>query len=255
MGRTLQAQAVVRGKCASPHFTAARISAYSTKSLFRRLFDEFKRRGWRDPPCEEPLAIREGEKPPAIRAAVPARLGGGGQSPSRRLPSCWGSRFERWIAGCGNHRRVVLPEPGCRNAMKVLVSDTSALVDPERLPTAHVGPGTAATPGRHALAHRLPGAAPDIRPGPPVLLTLEFQATVDRHMAPARGGLHRPAATGPTPRGSLGGAEPGTAPRPCRWWCTPGASGWSAPLSVQALTAPGPEAITPLQPDRRLRAA
>ena len=31
--------------------------------LFRRLFDEFKRRGWRDPPCEEPLAIREGEKP------------------------------------------------------------------------------------------------------------------------------------------------------------------------------------------------
>ena len=33
------------------------------QTLFRRLFDEFKRRGWRDPPCEEPLAIREGEKP------------------------------------------------------------------------------------------------------------------------------------------------------------------------------------------------
>ena len=33
------------------------------QTLFRRLFDEFKRRGWRDPLCEEPLAIREGEKP------------------------------------------------------------------------------------------------------------------------------------------------------------------------------------------------
>ena len=34
-----------------------------SQPLFRRLFDEFKRRGWRDPPYEEPLAIREGEKP------------------------------------------------------------------------------------------------------------------------------------------------------------------------------------------------
>ena len=34
-----------------------------TRPLFRRLFDEFKRRGWRDPPYEEPLAVREGEKP------------------------------------------------------------------------------------------------------------------------------------------------------------------------------------------------
>ena len=33
------------------------------QTLFRRLFDEFKRRGWRDSPYEEPLAIREGEKP------------------------------------------------------------------------------------------------------------------------------------------------------------------------------------------------
>ena len=33
------------------------------QTLFRRLFSEFKRRGWRDPRCEEPLAIREGEKP------------------------------------------------------------------------------------------------------------------------------------------------------------------------------------------------
>ena len=31
--------------------------------LFRRLFDEFKRRGWRDPPYQEPLAVSEGEKP------------------------------------------------------------------------------------------------------------------------------------------------------------------------------------------------
>ena len=32
-------------------------------AFFGRLFDEFKRLGWRDPPYEEPLAIREGEKP------------------------------------------------------------------------------------------------------------------------------------------------------------------------------------------------
>lgn len=34
-----------------------------SQALFGRLFDEFKRLGWRDPPYEEPLAIREGEKP------------------------------------------------------------------------------------------------------------------------------------------------------------------------------------------------
>ena len=34
-----------------------------SQALFGRLFDEFKRLGWRDPPHEEPLASREGEKP------------------------------------------------------------------------------------------------------------------------------------------------------------------------------------------------
>ena len=34
-----------------------------SQSLFRRLFKEFKRRGWRDPPYKEPLAVSEGEKP------------------------------------------------------------------------------------------------------------------------------------------------------------------------------------------------
>ena len=33
------------------------------QTLFRRLFNEFKRRGWRDSPYEEPLAVSEGEKP------------------------------------------------------------------------------------------------------------------------------------------------------------------------------------------------
>ena len=33
------------------------------QTLFRRLFNEFKRRGWCDPPYEEPLAVSEGEKP------------------------------------------------------------------------------------------------------------------------------------------------------------------------------------------------
>ena len=34
-----------------------------SQALFGRLFDEYKRLGWRDPPHEEPLASREGEKP------------------------------------------------------------------------------------------------------------------------------------------------------------------------------------------------
>ena len=34
-----------------------------SQALFGRLFDEYKRLGWRDPPYEEPLASREGEKP------------------------------------------------------------------------------------------------------------------------------------------------------------------------------------------------
>ena len=34
-----------------------------SQALFRRLFDEFKQRGWREPPYEEPFVIREGEKP------------------------------------------------------------------------------------------------------------------------------------------------------------------------------------------------
>ena len=34
-----------------------------SQTLFQRLFNEFKRRGWRDPPYKEPLSISEGEKP------------------------------------------------------------------------------------------------------------------------------------------------------------------------------------------------
>ena len=34
-----------------------------SQTLFRRLFHEFKRRGWRDPPYREPLAVPGGEKP------------------------------------------------------------------------------------------------------------------------------------------------------------------------------------------------
>ena len=36
-----------------------------SNTLFRRLFDEFARRGWRSPPYEEPYAIK-GEKPRRI---------------------------------------------------------------------------------------------------------------------------------------------------------------------------------------------
>ena len=117
----------------------------------------------------------------------------------------------------------------------------------QRLPTAHVGPGLRQ---RHAdmpwhIACRRRAGEP---PRPPVLLTLEFQATVDRHMALRvetytallRQDLLR--------EGHLAGPNR-ELPRVLPVVVHTGRERWNAPLGVRALTAPGPEALAPLQPD------
>ena len=81
-----------------------------------------------------------------------------------------------------------------------------------------------------------------------MLLTLEFQATVDRHMALRvetytallRQDLLR--------EGRLLGPNR-TLPRVLPVVVYTGRERWRAPLSVRALTAPGPEALASLQPD------
>ena len=117
----------------------------------------------------------------------------------------------------------------------------------QRLPTAHVGPGLrqrqADMPWRIACRRR--AGHP---PRPPVLLTLEFQATVDRHMA-LRVEIYTALLRQDLLReGHLVGPNQ-ELPRVLPVVVHTGRERWSAPLSVQALTAPGPEAITPLQPD------
>ena len=81
-----------------------------------------------------------------------------------------------------------------------------------------------------------------------MLLTLEFQATVDRHMALRvetytallRQDLLR--------EGRLAGPNR-ELPRVLPVVVHTGRERWNAPLGVRALTAPGPEAIASLQPD------
>ena len=117
----------------------------------------------------------------------------------------------------------------------------------QRLPTAHVGPGLrrrrADMPWRIACRRR--AGEP---PRPSVLLTLEFQATVDRHMALRvetytallRQDLLREGRL-PDPHREL--------PRVLPVVVHTGRERWNAPLGVRALTAPGPEALAPLQPE------
>ena len=119
----------------------------------------------------------------------------------------------------------------------------------QRLPTAHVGPGLrqrhADMPWRIACRRR---AGHPLRP--PVLLTLEFQATVDRHMA-LRVEIYTALLRQDLLReGHLVGPNR-ELPRVLPVVVHTGRERWSAPLSVRALTAPGPEAITPLQPEAR----
>ena len=118
----------------------------------------------------------------------------------------------------------------------------------KRLPTTHVGPGLRQ---RHAdmpwrIACRPAAGRP---PWPHVLLTLEFQATVDRHMA-LRVETYTALLRQDLLREGRRLAGPNrTLPRVLPVVVYTGRERWNAPLGVRALTAPGPEALAPLQPD------
>ena len=137
-----------------------------------------------------------------------------------------------------------------RALLRLLPKALTAELDPRtlrRLPTTHVGPGLRQ---RHAdmpwrIACRPAAGRP---PWPHVLLTLEFQATVDRHMvlrvetytALLRQDLLR--------EGRFAGPNR-ELPRILPVVVYTGRERWNAPLGVRALTAPGPEALASLQPD------
>ena len=137
-----------------------------------------------------------------------------------------------------------------RALLRLLPTALTAELDPRtlrRLPTTHVGPGLRQ---RHAdmpwrIACRRRTGEPS---RPHVLLTLEFQATVDRHMA-----LRVETYTALLRQDLLHeGRLPGpnrALPRVLPVVVYTGRERWRAPLSVRALTAPGPEALAPLQPD------
>ena len=137
-----------------------------------------------------------------------------------------------------------------RALLRLLPKALTAELDPRtlrRLPTTHVGPGLRQ---RHAdmpwrIACRPAAGRP---PWPHVLLTLEFQATVDRHMvlrvetytALLRQDLLR--------EGRFAGPNR-ELPRILPVVVYTGRERWNAPLGVRALTAPGPEALASLQPE------
>ena len=82
-----------------------------------------------------------------------------------------------------------------------------------------------------------------------MLLTLEFQATVDRHMA-LRVETYTALLRQDLLREGRRLAGPNRAlPRVLPVVVYTGREHWNAPLGVRALTAPGPEALAPLQPE------
>ena len=138
-----------------------------------------------------------------------------------------------------------------RALLRLLSAALTTELDPRtlrRLPTAHVGPGLRQ---RHAdmpwrIACRRRAGEP---PYPPVLLTLEFQATVDRHMA-LRVETYTALLRQDLLREGRRLAGPNrTLPRVLPVVVYTGREHWNAPLGVRALTAPGPEALAPLQPE------
>ena len=137
-----------------------------------------------------------------------------------------------------------------RALLRLLPEALTAELDPRtlhRLPAAHVGPGLRR---RHAdmpwrIACR---PAPGHPPRPPVLLTLEFQATVDRHMA-LRVEIYTALLRQDLLREGRWAGPNRALPRVLPVVVHTGRERWNAPLDVQALTAPGPETVTPLQPD------
>ena len=137
-----------------------------------------------------------------------------------------------------------------RALLRLLPNALTAELDPRtlrRLPTTHVGPGLRQ---RHAdmpwrIACRPAAGHP---PWPHVLLTLEFQATVDRHMALRMETYTALLRQDLLREGRLAGPNQAL-PRVLPVVVHTGRERWNAPLSVRALTAPGPEALAPLQPD------
>ena len=138
-----------------------------------------------------------------------------------------------------------------RALLRLLPKALTAELDPRtlrRLPTTHVGPGLRQ---RHAdmpwrIACRPAAGEP---PHPPVLLTLEFQATVDRYMA-LRVETYTALLRQDLLREGRRLAGPNRAlPRVLPVVVHTGRERWRAPLSVRALTASGPEALAPLQPE------
>ena len=137
-----------------------------------------------------------------------------------------------------------------RALLRLLPTALTAELDPRslrRLPTAHVGPGLRQ---RHAdmpwrIACRPAAGRP---PWPHVLLTLEFQATVDRHMA-LRVETYTALLRQDLLREDHFAGPNRTLPRVLPVVVHTGRERWNAPLGVRALTAPGPEALAPLQPE------
>ena len=137
-----------------------------------------------------------------------------------------------------------------RALLRLLPTALTAELDPrtlKRLPTAHVGPGLRQ---RHAdmpwrIACRPAAGRP---PWPHVLLTLEFQATVDRHMA-LRVETYTALLRQDLLREDHLAGRNRALPRVLPVVVHTGRERWRAPLGVRALTAPGPEALAPLQPD------
>ena len=137
-----------------------------------------------------------------------------------------------------------------RALLRLLPEALTAELDPRtlhRLPAAHVGPGLRRR--RADMPWRITCRPTAGRPSrPPVLLAIEFQATVDRYMALRvetytallRQDLLR--------EGHLAGPNR-ELPRVLPVVVHTGRERWRAPLGVRALTAPGPEALAPLQPD------
>ena len=137
-----------------------------------------------------------------------------------------------------------------RALLRLLPKALTAEFEPRslrRLPTTHVGPGLrqrhADMPWRIACRRRA-----GMRTRPHVLLTLEFQATVDRHMALRVEGYTTLLRQDLLREGRLEGPNRAL-PRVLPVVVYTGRERWNAPLSVRALTAPGPEALASLQPD------
>ena len=127
------------------------------------------------------------------------------------------------------HRRARLPHPA----------------SPPRRPRR---PRTPPAPGRHAPGASPAGPPPDARPGPPCFSPSNsrppWTATWPcawRHTPPCCDRTCSAKATWRDRTGSCPGVLPVVVHT--------GRERWRAPLGVRALTAPGPEALAPLQPD------